>query len=30
MASLSAPSLNQVLGWLKGMDTLRKAIQLTA
>ncbi len=30
MASLSVPSWNQVLGWLKEMDTLRKATQLTA
>ena len=29
-ASLSVPSWNQVLGWLKEMDTLRKATQLTA
>jgi len=30
MASLTVPSGNQVLGWLKEMDTLRKATQLTA
>ena len=30
MASLSVLSWNQVLGWLKEMDTLRKATQLTA
>ena len=30
MASLSTPSWNQVLGWLKEMDTLRKATELTA
>ncbi len=30
MASLSVPSWNQVLCWLKEMDTLRKATQLTA
>ena len=30
VASLSVPSWNQVLGWLKEMDGLRKTIQLTA
>ena len=30
VASLSVPSWNQVLGWLKEMDALRKATQLTA
>ena len=30
VASLSVPSWNQVLGWLKEMDTLRKATELTA
>ena len=30
MGSLSVPSWNQVQGWLKEMDTLRKATELTA
>ena len=30
VVSLSVPSWNEVLGWLKEMDTLRKAAQLTA
>ena len=30
VASLSVPSWNQVLGWLKEMEALRKATQLTA
>ena len=30
MASLSVPSWNQVQGWLKEMDALRKATELTA
>ena len=30
LASLSVPSWNQVLGWLKEMDTLRKATELAA